>query len=212
MGLTVPTKFGGGGRDYVSYALAIEAVSHASATVGVILTVNNSLVAEVVAQFGTDAQRTEWLGRLANGRAIGAFALSEPDAGTDAAHEQTTATHEGGRYVLRGRKVWVANAAAAEVLVMFAATESGVGGRGVSTFLVPADADGLTGGAPLTRWAYVGSGARTSSLTPLGRHRGDDRSAGAGIPHCDVGARRRACRDRGASARCRHGRVRRGPG
>ena len=144
MGLTVPTRYGGGGLDYVSYALAIETVSHASATVGVILAVNNSLVAEVVAQYGSDEQRTEWLERLATGAALGAFAMSEPDAGTDAAHQLTTATREGTGYRLHGRKVWVANAAAADLVVLFAATELGVGGRGVSAFLVPIDATGLS--------------------------------------------------------------------
>lgn len=144
MGLTVPTQYGGGGRDYVSYTLAIEAVSHASATVGVILAVNNSLVSDVVVRFGSDAQRAQWLERLATGAAIGAFALSEPDAGTDAANQQTTATSAGSGYVLTGRKVWVANAAAADIVILFAATEPGVGGRGVSAFLVPVDAEGLT--------------------------------------------------------------------
>ena len=88
MGVTIPVD---AGRDYVSYALAIEAIATASAT----LAVNNSLVAEVVAQFGTTAQRATWLRRLATGQAVGAFALSEPDAGTDAANQHTTATLDG---------------------------------------------------------------------------------------------------------------------
>ena len=91
MGATIPVDAGRAGRDYVSYALAIEAIATASAT----LAVNNSLVAEVVAQFGTTAQRATWLRRLATGQAVGAFALSEPDAGTDAANQHTTATLDG---------------------------------------------------------------------------------------------------------------------
>ena len=100
MGVTIPVDAGRAGRDYVSYALAIEAIATASAT----LAVNNSLVAEVVAQFGTTAQRATWLRRLATGQAVGAFALSEPDAGTDAANQHTTATLDGGGYRLNDRR------------------------------------------------------------------------------------------------------------
>lgn len=143
LGATVPEAWGGAGRDYVSYALGVEAVAAASATLGAILVVNNSLVAEVLHRFGTDAQKDAWLARLASGRAMGAFALSEAQAGTDAARQETTATPHGEGYVLRGRKVWVANGAAADVVLIFAATEPGAGGRGVSAFLVPADRPGL---------------------------------------------------------------------
>ena len=143
LGLTVPKACGGAGLDYVSYALGIAAVAAASATLGAILVVNNSLVAEVIHRFGSDAQKDAWLGRLASGRAVGAFALSEAQAGTDAAGQETTATVAGGRYVLRGRKVWVANGAAAEVALIFANTEPGAGGRGASAFLVPLDRPGL---------------------------------------------------------------------
>ena len=144
LGVTVPGAWGGAGRDYVSYALAIEAVAAASATLGAILVVNNSLVAEALQRFGTAAQKDAWLARLASGRALGAFALSEAQAGTDAARQETTATAAGELYLLRGRKVWVANGAAADVALVFAATELGAGGRGVSAFLVPMDRPGLT--------------------------------------------------------------------
>ena len=133
----------GAGRDYVSYVLAIEAVAHAGASVAVILAVNNSLVAEVLAQFGTEAQKRRWLRALDSGAALGAFALSEENAGTDAANQQTSASRDQGGYRLRGRKVWVANAEAADLVIVFAATEPGIGGRGVSAFLVPMDAPGL---------------------------------------------------------------------
>ena len=143
MGVTIPVEAGGAGRDYVSYALAIEAIAGASATLAAILAVNNSLVAEVIARFGTAAQRATWLRRSATGRAVGAFALSEQNAGTDAAHQQTTATPDGAGYRLNGRKVWVANGEVAELLLVFAATEPGIGGRGVSAFLVPTATPGL---------------------------------------------------------------------
>src|SRR6267378_359804 len=104
------------GRDNISYALAIEAVARASATVAVSLSVTNSLVAEVIAHAGRDAQREQWLRTLASGDAIGAFALSEPDAGTDAANQKSMAVKDGAGYRITGRKVWVANAEEAKVV------------------------------------------------------------------------------------------------
>src|SRR5262252_963765 len=91
LGVTIPKTWGGAGLDYVSYALALEALAKASAVVSVIASVNNSLVAEPIAKFGSDTQKEMWLRRLATGESIGAFALSEPQAGSDAANQQTTA-------------------------------------------------------------------------------------------------------------------------
>ncbi|HXT29297.1 MAG TPA: acyl-CoA dehydrogenase family protein [Vicinamibacterales bacterium] len=144
LGVTIPREWGGAGRDYVSYALALEAVARASAVVSVIASVNNSLVAEPIAAFGSDAQKQTWLRRLATGDAIGAFALSEEQAGSDAANQQTAARLDENGYVLNGRKVWVANAEAADVAIVFAATQPGSRGRGVGAFLVPLDAPGIT--------------------------------------------------------------------
>src|SRR4029079_7742477 len=144
LGVTIPREWGGAGRDYVSYALALEAVARASAVVSVIASVNNSLVAEPIAAFGSDAQKQTWLRRLATGDAIGAFALSEEQAGSDAANQQTAARLDENGYVLNGRKVWVANAEAADVAIVFAATQPGSRGRGVGAVLVPLDAPGIT--------------------------------------------------------------------
>ena len=144
MGVTIPKDQGGAGLDYVSYAIAMETLARASAVVAVILSVNNSLVAEPIAQFGSDAQKQAWLKRLASGEALGAFALSEENAGSDAANQHTAARLDESGYVLNGKKVWVANAAAADVYVVFAATQPGSRGRGISAFLVPADTPGLT--------------------------------------------------------------------
>lgn len=144
MGLCVAQKNGGAGRDYVTYAAAIEIVSAASATLAVILTVNNSLVAEALEQFGTPLQQETWLARLASGRAIGAFALSEANAGSDAANQQTVARLDDRGYVINGSKVWVANAEVADIAIVFAATEPDARGRGISAFLVPLDAPGIT--------------------------------------------------------------------
>ena len=159
LGITVAEEHGGAGRDTVSYALAVAEISRISAAVGAILAVNNSLVAEVVQRFGTPSQQSRWMRRLASGEAIGAFALSEEDAGTDAANQQTVARHDGDAYRLSGEKVWVANAEAADVLIVFAATTPGVGGRGVSAFLVPADASGVSKTEPRDSWGVRGLGA-----------------------------------------------------
>ena len=142
-GATIPQEWGGAGQDYVAYALAIEAVARASATVAVILAVNNSLVTEPILHFGTDAQKEAWLRDLVMGRRLGAFALSEEQAGTDAANQRTVAALDGNGYVLNGRKTWVANAEAADLAIVFAATQPGLRGRGVSAFLVPLDSPGV---------------------------------------------------------------------
>jgi butyryl-CoA dehydrogenase len=141
--VTIPAEQGGAGRDYVSYALAIEALAKASAVVAVIAAVNNSLVAEPIARFGSEGQKETWLKGLASGGAVGAFALSEEQAGSDAANQKTVARLDENGYVISGRKVWVANAEAADVAIVFAATQPGLRGRGVSAFLVPLDAAGI---------------------------------------------------------------------
>jgi butyryl-CoA dehydrogenase len=144
LGVTIPKAWGGAGRDYVSYALAIEAVARASATVAVSLSVTNSLVAEVIAHAGREQQREQWLRKLASGQAVGAFALSEPDAGTDAANQKTKAVRSGAGYRVTGRKVWVANAEEASVVIVFACTRTGLRGQGVTAFLVPMSTPGIS--------------------------------------------------------------------
>jgi butyryl-CoA dehydrogenase len=143
MGVTIPTEAGGLGRDYISYALALEELARASAVVAVIVAVNNSLVAEPLARYGSESQKQTWLSRLARGEDLGAFALSEEHAGSDAANQQTTARLDDRGYVINGRKVWVANAEAADLVIVFAATQPGIRGRGVSAFLVPMDSPGI---------------------------------------------------------------------
>ncbi len=143
MGVTIGKEWGGASRDYVSYALGIEALSRASAVLAVIAAVNNSLVAEPIAQFGSESQKDTWLRRLATGECLGAFALSEEQAGSDAANQQTVARLDDRGYVLSGKKVWVANAEAAELVIVFAATQPGSRGRGISAFLVPMSSPGI---------------------------------------------------------------------
>ncbi len=143
LGITVPKAWGGLGLDYVSYALAIEAIARASATVAVSLVVHHSLVADLLAHAGRTRQKDEWLRPLARGTAIGAFALSEPEAGTDAANQMTRAERTASGYRIVGRKVWVANADAASVAIVFACTRPGLRGQGVTAFIVPMETAGI---------------------------------------------------------------------
>jgi butyryl-CoA dehydrogenase len=128
----------------VSYAVALEELAKASSVVAVIAAVNNSLVAEPILEFGSESQKHTWLRRLASGASLGAFALSEEHAGSDAANQQTVAHLDDRGYVINGRKVWVANAEAADLAIVFAATRPGARDRGISAFLVPMDAAGIT--------------------------------------------------------------------
>ena len=144
LGATLPGEWGGAGLDFLRYVLAIEAIASASATVAVSLVVQNSLVADLIADAGRTDQKEQWLRKLASGEAIGAFALSEPDAGTDAANQKTTAVRSGDGYRISGRKVWVANADVASVAIVFARTRPGQRGKGITAFVVPMDARGIT--------------------------------------------------------------------
>jgi alkylation response protein AidB-like acyl-CoA dehydrogenase len=144
LGATLPTEWGGAGLDFLSYVLAIEAIAAASATVAVSLVVQNSLVADLMAHAGRADQKQAWLRKLSSGDAIGAFALSEPDAGTDAANQKTTAVKTDDGYRISGRKVWVANAEVASVAIVFARTRAGQRGKGITAFVVPMDTPGIT--------------------------------------------------------------------
>ena len=144
LGATLAAQWGGAGLDFLSYVLAIEAIASASATVAVSLVVQNSLVGDLIAHAGRADQKEQWLRRLASGDAIGAFALSEPDAGTDAANQKTQAVKTADGYRISGRKVWVANADVASLAIVFARTRAGQRGKGISAFLVPMDTPGIT--------------------------------------------------------------------
>jgi alkylation response protein AidB-like acyl-CoA dehydrogenase len=144
VGVTVPGEWGGAGRDYMTYALAIEAVAARSATVAVILAISNSLVAEPIVTSGTNEQRERWLRPLVSGRALGAFAISEADAGSDAHNQQTTAQADGAEWVLSGRKTWVANAEHADMALVFARVAGAPVDRSITAFLVPLDCSGVS--------------------------------------------------------------------
>lgn len=148
MGIAVPEAWGGAGMDAVSYVLALEEICKACASTGVIMSVNNSLVCDPLVKYGTDAQKAEWLVPLATGKKLGCYALSEPEAGSDAAAQKTSARLDGDTWVLSGTKNFITNAPKADVVLVFATTDAAKKHHGISAFLVPTNAKGVTVGPP----------------------------------------------------------------
>ncbi|HUI31901.1 MAG TPA: acyl-CoA dehydrogenase [Candidatus Acidoferrales bacterium] len=136
MGMMVSTEHGGAGLDTVGYVLALEEISRADASAGVIMSVNNSLVCWGMEKFGSENQKKKYLTPLASGKILGAFCLSEPEAGSDAANQHTTARREGDFYVLNGTKNFITNGVNADTLLVMAATDKTKGAHGISTFIV----------------------------------------------------------------------------
>ncbi|MCS6798167.1 MAG: acyl-CoA dehydrogenase [Myxococcota bacterium] len=136
MGIAVPTEWGGAGADHVAYVLAMEEISRACASVGVILSVNNSLVCAPLLEHGSELLKRRYLEPLASGRMLGCFALTEPASGSDAAHMQTVAERDGEGWILNGSKNWITNGPHADVCIVFAATDRAAGARGVTAFVV----------------------------------------------------------------------------
>jgi butyryl-CoA dehydrogenase len=165
MGVAVPERWGGAGMDTVCYALALEEISRACASTGVIMSVQNSLVADPILYFGTDEQRGRWLPALATGKKIGCFALSEPEAGSDAASQRTRAVRKGDRFILDGTKNFITNAPVADVVVLFATTDPDRGSKGISAFVVPTDTPGLKVGPPDDKLGIRGAPSAQVFLT-----------------------------------------------
>uniref|UniRef100_A0A7C3YSN4 Acyl-CoA dehydrogenase n=1 Tax=candidate division WOR-3 bacterium TaxID=2052148 RepID=A0A7C3YSN4_UNCW3 len=136
MGMIVPEKYGGAGMDFVSLAIAIEEISRACASTGVIVAVNNSLVSYPILTFGTEEQKNKYLPPLANGEKLGAFALTEPNVGSDPASLETTARLEGDYYILNGTKRFITNGGAADVFLVFATIDKTRGYKGICAFIV----------------------------------------------------------------------------
>ncbi len=136
MGMMVPPEHGGAGLDTISYVLTLEEISRGDASAGVIMSVNNSLVCWGLEKFGNDFQKEKYLKPLASGKMLGAFCLSEPEAGSDAVNQRTTAVRDGDRYVINGTKNFITNGASADVLLVMATTDKTKSARGVSTFIV----------------------------------------------------------------------------
>ncbi|MGQ9559802.1 MAG: acyl-CoA dehydrogenase [Candidatus Oleimicrobiaceae bacterium] len=146
LGMIVPEEYGGGGMDFVSLAVAIEEISRVCASTGVITAVNNSLVAYPILTFGNEEQKRAYLPLLCSGQKVGAFALTEPVAGSDVAGMQSSARRDGGHYVLNGAKRFITNGGEAGVYVVFAYTDPGQRHKGISAFIVERGYPGFTVG------------------------------------------------------------------
>ncbi|MGB9633531.1 MAG: acyl-CoA dehydrogenase [Chloroflexaceae bacterium] len=144
LGVAVSEEYGGAGLDYVSYAIVIEELSRVDASLGVIASVNNSLVCYGLEKFGTEEQKRELLVPLASGRMLGAFSLSEPGAGSDAAAQRTSAVRDGDTYVINGVKNWVTNGDHADTIILMAMTDPAKGHKGITAFLVDTHAPGCS--------------------------------------------------------------------
>jgi butyryl-CoA dehydrogenase len=143
MGMNVAPEYGGAGLDTISYVVAMEEISKACASTGVIMSVNNSLVCWPLETYGDAAQKRDFLTPLAKGEKLGAFCLSEPNAGTDAANQQTRAVRDGDEWVLNGMKNFITNGAHADLLIVFAMAEPDQKHKGINAFIVESDRPGF---------------------------------------------------------------------
>lgn len=143
MGMMTDPEYGGGGMDTISYVLAIEEISKIDASCSVIMSVNNSLVCWGIETYGSEEQKQKYLTPLASGQALGAFALSEPEAGSDATSQQTTAEDKGDHYLLNGTKNWITNGGKADIYLVIAQTDPEKGHRGINCLIVERDSPGF---------------------------------------------------------------------
>ena len=162
MGLPIPEELGGSGVDQLGYVLAVEELSKVCATTGIILSAHTSLCCWPIMTFGTEEQKEKYLKPLASGQKLGAFALTEPSAGTDASMQKSPAVLEGDHYILNGNKVFITNAGAADVFIVFAMTDKEQGTRGITAFILERDMPGFTMGKPENKM-----GLRASSTCEL---------------------------------------------
>lgn len=136
LGMMVDPKYGGGGMDTLSYAIAMEEISKIDASASVVMSVNNSLVCWGLETYGSEEQKQKYLTRLASGEIIGAFCLSEPEAGSDATSQKTTAIDKGDHYILNGTKNWITNGGTADVYLVIAQTYPEKGHKGINALIV----------------------------------------------------------------------------
>ncbi|MDC0761551.1 acyl-CoA dehydrogenase [Brevibacillus sp. AG] len=157
MGIPIAEEWGGAGADFISYILAIHEISKVSATVGVILSVHTSVGTNPILYFGTEEQKRKYVTKLASGEYLGAFALTEPHAGSDASSIRTTAVKKGDEYILNGNKVFITNGGEADTYIAFAVTDSTKGTKGISAFIVDKDTPGFTVGKKEKKMGLHGS-------------------------------------------------------
>lgn len=157
MGIPVPTQYGGAGGDNLMYSIAVEELSRCCATTGVVVSAHTSLCVAPILEHGTEEQKMKYIPKLASGEWIGAFGLTEPNAGTDAAMQQTMAVLDGDHYVLNGTKIFITNANYASVFVVFAMTDKSKGNKGISAFIVEKDFPGFSIGKKEKKLGIRGS-------------------------------------------------------
>lgn len=157
LGIPIPEEWGGSGLDYLTYIMVVEEIARACATTGVILSVHMSVCAYPIFQLGSEYQKEKFLVPLAKGEKLGAFALTEPGAGSDAAAQQTVAVLDGDHYVLNGNKCFVTNGAYADIFIIAAMTDKSKGTKGITTFIVEKNSPGLTVGQVEDKMGLKGS-------------------------------------------------------
>jgi len=157
LGLPIPTKYGGAGVDTISYVIAVEEISKRCASTGVIMSVHTSVGTYPIYLFGTEEQKQKFVVPLAKGERIGAFALTEPGAGSDAAAAQTTAVREGDYYIINGSKIFITNGGVAGSVIVMAMTDKSKGHRGLSAFIVEEGTEGFTLGSKEKTMGMIGS-------------------------------------------------------
>ena len=157
LGVLIPREYGGAGLDAIAFAVCIEELAQACASTSVIVDVHTSVGSEPILLFGTEEQKRKWLPPLASGEVLGAFALTEPSSGSDAASLKTSARRQGGEYVLNGTKIFITNIGRAGLYVVFARTGSDERAAGLSAFLVPSDAPGVRVGQLFKKMGLHGS-------------------------------------------------------
>ena len=162
LGIPFSTEYGGAGGDTLSYILTVEELSKVCGTTGVIVSAHTSLCASLIDQFGTKEQKEKYLTDLATGKKLGAFGLTEPGAGTDAAGQQTVAVLDGDNYILNGSKIFITNGGVADTFIIFAMTDKSKGTRGISAFIVEKEFEGFSIGKKEDKL-----GIRGSSTTEL---------------------------------------------
>ncbi len=167
LGMMVSPQYGGGGMDTISYVLAMEEISKVDASASVVMSVNNSLVCWGLETFGTEAQKQKYLIPLAKGEIIGAFCLSEPEAGSDATSQQTTAIDKGDHYILNGTKNWITNGSTASVYLVIAQTDVAKGHKGINALIVEKGAPGFMVGPKENKLGIRGSDTHSLMFTDV---------------------------------------------
>ena len=167
LGMMVDPKYGGGGMDAVSYVLAMEEISKIDASASVVMSVNNSLVCWGLETYGTEEQKQKYLTKLATGEIIGAFCLSEPEAGSDATSQQTTAIDMGDHYLVNGTKNWITNGNTASVYIVIAQTDRDKGHKGINALIIEKGADGFVIGPKENKLGIRGSDTHSLLFTDV---------------------------------------------